>query len=188
MTNKLDINNCRKCGAKNPESNQYCASCGAILQVSTAMIAAQPKSAFLQYHRFQNRWLIISIFVLLGVWVISALATLVFSALFLNISVESMTFGETEMTTSAIPILFHGLGILSVSFFLAGFFISRIARDTKIVETVVSAIIVSIFIGVSGTIISADFLIASLLLGLPGAVAVGLGARMGGKKFERKQC
>ncbi len=185
MENELNIGKCRKCGTDNPQSNQYCASCGAILKVSTGMIEAQPKPVVPFVHRFEKRWLLAAIFVFMGVWAISVILLVVFSWLFFNATVTEFKLGETGIQTRLLPVLFPALGAATVLYFSSGVLISRLARDAKVAETVLAAIIIAIGIGIAGSVVSSDFFIASSLFGTPGVVAAGLGARFGGKKFMR---
>jgi hypothetical protein len=185
MENELNTGKCRKCGAENPQSNQYCASCGAILKVSTGMIEAQPKPVMPFVHRFEKRWLFAAIFVFMGVWVISLILLVVFSWLFFNAAVTEFKFGQTDIQTRLLPVLLPTLGTATVLYFSAGVLISRLARDAKVAETVLAAIFIAIGIGIAGSVISSDSFIASSLFGTPGVIAAGLGARFGGKKFMR---
>ena len=185
MENELNIGQCRKCGAKNPQSNQYCASCGAILKVSTGMIEAQPQPVLPFVHRFEKRWLLASIFVFFGVWVLTMVLLFVFSLLFFDAFVTELKFGETGIQTRLLPVLIPTLGTATVLYFSAGVLVSRLARDAKVAEAVIAAIIIALVIGIAGSMISSDFFIASTLFGTPGVIAAGLGARFGGKKFMR---
>lgn len=152
------------------------------------MIEAQPKAAVPLYHSFQKRWLVISVFALFGFAALCAVLVMVIAAFLFDMSVSDVEFGKTGVQTTAVQILLLAMLIFCAVFFGAGVLISRLAKDRKMVETAAASVIISIFIGVSGNMISSDFFIVALLLGLPGTVAVALGARIGGKPFERKQC
>ncbi|MBN2716094.1 MAG: zinc ribbon domain-containing protein [Deltaproteobacteria bacterium] len=185
MKDSTDTIVCRKCGAPNPPGNDYCASCGAILLVSTGMMKAQPKPAVPLMHRFENRWLLMSVFAFLGVWVLSVVVFVVFARYFFDISLSEEQFGQTDIRTRFMPVLLPTLAAVTLMYFGAGWMISQLARDTKTAESVIGAVIVSVLVGSAGSMVSSDFLLASLLLGTPGIIAAGLGARFGGKKFER---
>lgn len=183
--NKLDTDNCRKCGAKNPPENEYCASCGAVLLVSTSQMKAQPKPVVPLVHRFEKRWLVTSIFVFFGVWVMSLVAFFVFANLFFDASLADIKFGETDLHASWMPVLAPALAVAMLMYLGAGMLISQLATDSKTLETVFGALIVSVLVGSSGSMVSSDFLLASVLFGIPGVMAAGFGARLGGKKFKR---
>ena len=177
--------NCRKCGALNPAQNDYCASCGAILQVSTSMMKAQPKPVTPVVHRFEQRWLLTAVFVFLGVWVLSLVFFVVFARFFFHASINDMSFGETGIQTRMMPVLLPALAVATLLYLGAGVLISQLAQTAKTLETIIAAALVSILIGVAGSIISSDFLLVSVLVGAPGVVVAGIGARLGGKKNKR---
>ncbi|MBN2526878.1 MAG: zinc ribbon domain-containing protein [Deltaproteobacteria bacterium] len=185
MGNKLNIDNCRKCGAANPPSNQYCAACGAVLQVSTAMMAAQPKAVAPHMHQFEKKWLFASIFVFLGVFVICVALFFVFATLFLDAVATDVAFGETALKTGLIKVMVFTLILVTVLYFAAGILVSRLAQDKKTLEAALGTMISSIAVGIGGSLFSSDFLLLSLVCGIPGAAIAALGARIGGRKYMR---
>ena len=70
---------CRKCGTENPVTNEYCCSCGAVLQISTSVMKAQPKAKLPIVNSFQIKWVFTGLFVILGLGTVaSALALFIF--------------------------------------------------------------------------------------------------------------
>lgn len=186
MSESLKTDKCRKCGAGNPTTNQYCASCGAILQISTGMMEAQPKAVTPSYHSFEKRWLLISVFVLFGFVAVAAGVIVLLASIFFQASVSDMEFGLTGINTSAIGMIVLTVIVVSGLFFGAGMLISSLAKDVKQTETVLASIIVALIIGIFGQIVSSDFLWVSLLFFIPSTICVGIGAWVGGTRYARR--
>jgi hypothetical protein len=171
--------NCRKCDALNPVSNAYCAECGAVLKVSTALVKAQPGRVLPYLHEFKFRWLLAGSFVMLGCAVLAMALIALLTALMLG---ESRTLTLSGMGSAFGAVV---VGVTVLVFAFGGLILSSLSRDTRIAESVLASFLAAVLVGIAGHHFSGDFLLLVLLLAVPCAIAAGVGARFGGKNRKR---
>lgn len=169
---------CRKCGEPNPETNQYCQKCGAVLHVSTRMVQAQPKAIHPIIHKFSKRWLLIGLFTMLGAATFAALIAFVLLIFVFSIKIGSANGGL--LNTGAVGVFILVALVFLCAFGIGGFLITWISKKVRVLEPALSALIVVLIVGVLGRSISTDALIGALLLSVPSAVFAGLGGWIGG--------
>ena len=172
MQAEHDIQNiepCRKCGALNPESNEYCSNCGAVLKISTNVMRAQPKVSVPIINRFKIKWVLMGIFVMLGTGTIATILTLLIGiSLFKRNGAGNLS--ELFFTISL---------LMGLSFMTGGAIMSFMSKSSKIAESILASILAALLFGFAGSSISSDILNASLILIIPGALIAGLGAFLG---------
>ena len=172
MQNKSDTQikePCRKCGSLNPNSNEYCSSCGAVLKISTNLMRAQPKIVVPIISRFKIKWVIMGIFIMLGTGTIAISLTLLIGiSLFKRHGADNLS--ELFFTISF---------LMGLSFMTGGAIMSLMSKSSKIAESIFASILAALLFGFAGSSVSSDILKASLILIVPGALIAGLGAFLG---------
>ena len=161
---------CRKCGADNPTSNQYCKKCGAVLSVSTSVVRAQRVPVSPVDTRFKMRYVIVGAFVMLGLAAV-AIGIALLCGVKSGIGEHGLVGGLLMFTVS--------IGaVFIVSFGLSGLLLSQLAGRSVGRESFIAAALVIAVLGVVGSTVVFDLLIAAGLLLLPTAFAAWLGARL----------
>lgn len=168
---------CRKCKTPNPATNQYCRSCGAVLQVSTSLIEAQPKTILPFVRRFRWKWFALGVPVILGT---ATLAMVGFAAIAFAIFDMSYRAGTLASLGSQAPWLaVAGCGAFLLAFVLGGLIVGRVARQRLIAEPALSSLFVLGVLAAVGTPVSRDAALVAAGFALPSAAAAGLGSWLG---------
>ena len=170
---------CRKCGTPNPMENIYCRKCGAVLSVSTGVIRAQRKPLVLRYAGMKWRFVPAGLFIMLGV---AALGLGAAALLGVGPALSGGELGAGILNT----ILFIGL-LFFIAFFIGGAVLSLISRRTAGPEAILASILAVMLLGVIGSALATDLLIAAAVALLPSAGAAWLGARVGALGVEAKR-
>ena len=165
---------CRKCGTPNPEANQYCRGCGAVLNVSTAMVEAQRSLLLPASRGIKLRWIALGAASMLG------FAAVLVGAL---VVVVGATAGAAAGGGSVADRL-RGLPIaasvvLLLAFGLGGVSVAWMSRGRTVLEPVISSLAVLALLGAAASTLSADAVWVAALLALPGALLAGLGGWVG---------
>ncbi len=188
MSTEQNDSICRKCGTQNPATNQYCAECGAVLAVSTVQMRAQSVSFVPNLKKFRVRYMISTIFVMMG----SSFVVLIAMGILIkfSISFDSLTAANTFRTIgqkTPILVIVSALFVLS-AFFLSGWLTARMSKSKASIESFVAALVVFAIVGGAFWAVSDDAIIVSLVFAIPCAVVAALGARLGckgsGKRIE----
>jgi hypothetical protein len=179
----MDAQPCRKCQTPNPATNQYCRKCGAVLQVSTTMVEAQPKTILPFVKRFRWKWVALGVPVILGAATIALVGFAAIAAVVLGASAGT---GSLSSLGSRAPGLAIGGGVaLLVAFALGGLVVGKMARERSIAEPALAALIVLGVLAAAGTSLSGDALLIAAVLALPCAAAAGFGGGFGAGAQKR---
>ena len=172
---------CRKCGTHNPQENIYCRKCGAVLSVPTGLIRAQRKPLVPQNMGMKWRYVPVGLFIMLGVAALSLGAA---ALLGVGPALLGGALGAGILNT----ILFIGF-LFFITFFIGGAVLSFICRRAATVEAILASILAVLLLGVVGSALATDLLIAAAVALLPSAGAAWLGARVGafGNKTKRAE-
>ena len=170
---------CRKCGTENPQENIYCRKCGTVLSVSTGLIRAQRKPLSLRSTGMKWRYVPVGLFVMLGV---AAVGIGTAAVLGIGPALLGGELGAGIMNT----ILFIGM-LFFVAFFVGGAVLSLICRRTAAAESMLASILAVLLLGVVGSALATDLLIAAAVALLPSVGAAWIGARIGGIGIEAKR-
>lgn len=163
---------CRKCGTPNPEDNVYCRKCGALLDISTREIEAQPKPVMPEEEGIRWRYVGVGIFVLLGLTVcfLGAAAYVGFR----------MNLGQSGLT-GLVADFFTFLTVMGVLFLLAfgigGVVMGWISSRAVTKEVMIAAVVVIGLLGAAGAALTDDLLIVAAILLLPSMGAAWLGTK-----------
>jgi hypothetical protein len=168
---------CRKCKTPNPATNQYCRSCGAVLQVSTTLLKAQPKTLLPFVRKFRWKWVALGVPVILGAATIALLGFTLAAAVLLD---AGATGGTLRSLGSRAPGMAVAGGVaFLLAFALGGLVVGRMARQRSIAEPALAALIVLGLLAAAGTPLSGDAALIAAVLALPAAIAAGLGGSFG---------
>ena len=163
---------CRKCGTANPSGNAYCRKCGVVMSVSTGLIRAQRSPLKIRDTGMKWRFVPVGLLIMIGT---IALGTGVSTVLGLR---PMMMGGDATAgllgSAIATTILFF------VSFFVGGALLSRLSKRTATPEAVLSSALAILLLGVIGSALAADLMIAAGIALIPSAGAAWLGAHVGG--------
>ena len=175
---------CRKCKTLNPSSNQYCLSCGAVLNVSTAMVRAQPKTLMPLRNRFSWKWLLLGTLAMLG---ISALALVGGGALLASSIGAAVGSGSLTSTAAKAP----GMAVLCavlflLSFLLGGWAVARMSKGRTVIEPVIASLLVLGILGGASASLSPDAIWIAAVAALPCALVSALGGWIGELGFRKK--
>jgi len=170
---------CRKCGAPNPLSNEYCRKCGALLDVATAEIKAQRRPILPSVREIHWRWVGMSALVILGLMailmgVLSLVAWLVFDVI--N-KAKFHDFGS--MTDELAGLAIAAFTLFVISFGLGGLVVAWLTNQRTVVEPTIAAFVVLALLGVVGSAITDDALWAAAVMLVPSAALAGLGGHVG---------
>lgn len=168
---------CRKCKTPNPSTNQYCRSCGAVLQVSTALVEAQPKTILPFVRRFRWKWVALGVPVILGAATIALVGFAIVASLLLG---AGATGGSLASLGSRAPgLAVAGGAVFLLAFALGGLVVGRMARERSIAEPALASLIVLGVLAAAGSALSGDAALVAAVLALPAAVAAGFGGSFG---------
>ena len=175
-----DMEPCRKCGTKNPKSNQYCLSCGAVLSVSTSMVRAQPKTLLPFTDRFRWRWVFLGTLAILGTTTLALGGVSVTAALVLGSKLKA---GSLSAIGARVPgLAVAGAAVFLGAFALGGWIVARMARGKTIAEPALSAILALGLLAGAGSALSPDALMLAAALTLPCVFMAALGGWFGGRQ------
>ena len=171
------MRNCRKCGSPNPDSNQYCAKCGCVLDVATSMVRAQPRTFIPFVQKFRWRWVALCALVMMGTATLAAAGV---GAAAVGMLSEGMASGSLGALAAKAP----GLAVLAgaaalAAFALGGLVSARMSRGRTVAEAALAALAVLGLLAVVGSSFSSDAPLGAALLALPCAFAAALGAWLG---------
>jgi hypothetical protein len=179
----MDARPCRKCNTPNPATNQYCRSCGAVLQVSTTLVKAQPKTILPFVRRFRWKWVALGVPVILGATTIALLGFALVATVLLGATAGA---GSLSSIGSRAPGLLVAGGIVVLAAFaLGGLAVGRMAKERSIAEPALASLVVLGVLAVAGTTISGDAALIAAVLALPCAAAAGFGGGFGGRKKQK---
>lgn len=168
---------CRKCKTPNPATNQYCRSCGAVLQVSTTLVKAQPKTLLPFVRKFRWKWVALGVPVILGAATIALLGFAVAAAVLLDAGATSGSLSSLGSRAPGMAIV--GGVVFLLAFALGGLVVGRMARERSIAEPALASLIVLGVLAVAGTPLSGDAALIAAVLALPAAIAAGFGGSFG---------
>lgn len=177
MENRLEP--CRKCGSPNPKTNQYCRSCGAVLEVSTTLVKAQRSWILPAAKGIRWKWVVFGAFATLG------LAGVLLAGLYLIASLllsDTAGLGVTDLASLRDELL--GFVIVSAALFLLAFGLggvatSLVARRRAVIESAIAAFFVLILFGAVGISVTSDAVVVAAVLALPCVALAGLGGWIG---------
>jgi len=173
---------CRKCGEVNPLSNEYCASCGAVLTIATSEMHAQPLAVQPDLKRFEFKWVITGVLIMLGTGTLAVAAGVLW-----GVVVFRNGLGGVEGIESTASKMLVVLSILTgISFAAGGAIISIMSKKARIAEAVVSSMLAAALLGIAGLNISSDFLNAIFMMVIPGSLLAGAGAHAAAKVTGEK--
>ena len=173
----MDTRPCRKCKTPNPVTNQYCRSCGAVLQVSTTLVKAQPKTILPLVRKFRWKWVALGVPVILGAATIALLGFVVVAALLFD---SATTGGSLSTLGSRAPGLAIAGGVVFLlAFALGGMVVGRMAGERSIAEPALASLLVLGLLAAAATPLSGDAALIAAVLALPAAIAAGFGGSFG---------
>ena len=169
---------CRKCQAPNPESNQYCRQCGAVLAVSTHMVRAQKSTLKPLTRGFRWRWVALGALVLLGTNTLAVVAVGVLAGSLVARAAAEGSLGALGARAPGMALA--ALAAFALAFVLGGALTSVLSRLRRTTEPALAALIVLALLGAAGTTLSTDAALLAALAALPSALAAALGGWIGG--------
>jgi hypothetical protein len=172
---------CRKCSAENPDTNQYCKNCGAVLEVSTKMVMAQPKTIIPPIKRIKKRWIIYGMLIMFGSIAVATLLSSFIIFMIFNASDKNIT--ELWYNNPGLPVFI--VAIYLILFFAGGLIITVITKSVTVAEPAIAAVLAIICIGAAAGSISGDALYGVMILTIPGSVSSAAGGWAG--KFFAKE-
>jgi hypothetical protein len=173
----METRPCRKCKTPNPVTNQYCRSCGAVLQVSTTLVKAQPKTILPLVRKFRWKWVALGVPVILGAATIALLAFVAASALLLD---SAATSGSLSSLGARAPgLVVFGGAMFLLAFALGGLVVGRMSGQRSIAEPALASLVVLGVLAAAGTPLSGDAALIAAVLALPAAIAAGFGGSFG---------
>jgi hypothetical protein len=175
-----DMGPCRKCGTQNPQSNQYCLSCGAVLNVSTAMVRAQPKTLIPFTDRFRWRWVVLGTLAILGTATIALVGVSVTAMLVLESELEAGSLGSIGARVPGLAVA--GAAVFLGAFALGGWIVAQMSRGKTIAEPALSAMLVLGLLAGAGSALSPDALMLAAALTLPCVFMAAAGGWFGGRQ------
>jgi hypothetical protein len=164
---------CRKCATSNREDNVYCKKCGAVLDVQTTAVKAQKKPVVPQLKEMRWRYVLVGVFVMLGV--VSLMSAVAF------FTGQGLGFGSLGIDGFASEIIRTGAiaaGLFFVAFALSGAVLTWLAKSRITREVTVAVTLVLAVLGVVGSLLTDDALIVAGLLWAPSVAFALLGARL----------
>jgi len=170
------LESCRKCGTPNPKTNQYCKSCGAVLNVATAMVRAQPRTLMPFRERFRWRWVFLGALVMLGIGAFAVVGIGIAGAVLLG---AAATGSLTDIGSRAPGFAAAAGGVFLLAFALGGFAVAKMSKGRTVAEPAVASLMVLALIGATSMALSPDALVAAAILALPGALAAAAGGWFG---------
>ncbi len=175
-----DMEPCRKCGTPNPQSNQYCLSCGAVLSVSTSMVRAQPKTLLPFTNQFRWRWVVLGTLAILGTTTLALTGVAVTAVLVMESDMKTGSLGSIGARVPGLVIA--GAAVFLGAFALGGWIVARMARGKTIAEPALAAILVLGLLAGAGSALSPDALMAAAAMTLPCVFMAAVGGWFGGKR------
>ena len=175
-----DMEPCRKCGTKNPRSNQYCLSCGAVLNVSTAMVRAQPKTLLPFTDRFRWRWVVLGTLAILGTTTLALGGVFATAMLLLKSELKTGSIGTIGARMPGLAVA--GAVVFLGAFALGGLIVARMSRGKTIAEPALAAILVLGLLAAAGSALSPDALMLAAAMTLPCVFMAALGGWFGGRQ------
>jgi hypothetical protein len=173
----MDALPCRKCQTPNPATNQYCRKCGAVLQVATALVQAQPKTLLPFTRRFRWRWVALGVPVILGAATLAVVGIAVAATAVLD---SNETAGSLAALGSRAPGLAVGAGAaFLLAFAVGGLVVGRMAKERSIAEPALASLVVLCLLAAAASPLSGDAPLIAAVLALPAALAAGLGGWFG---------
>ena len=167
---------CRKCGAGNPDTNEYCVGCGAMLKVSTMAMEAQPRAVVPVIRRFSVRWMLLGVPVMLGMGAVAAGIGVLLGVLATGVT------GGGSLRGMATHFLLTLGALVAVFFAAGGAMMSRFSGEARVAEAAIGAVLSALLMGLAAMSLGADLLVAALVLSVPGALVAGIGAVFGAKR------
>ena len=162
---------CRKCGTMNPAENAYCRKCGVVMSISTGLIRAQRKPLMLRSKGIRWRWVPLGALIMLGT---AALGTVGGAALGLRPILGGDAKAALLGSAISTVVLFF------VAFFIGGLLLSRLCGRPAFPEALAASVLAVLLLGMVGSVLATDLVIAAGLVLLPSAGAAWLGAYAGG--------
>jgi len=170
---------CRKCGKPNPSSNDYCRQCGALLEISTAMLQAQKRPIMPIVKGLSWKWILISTLVTIGFAAVLLSGVALLAWLFFD---RASSPGPTDLASTLKDFAGFAAGGVTaflLAFGLASFTIARIAGRPTAIEAVISAFAVHSLLATVGSALTSDAIYVAILMVIPSAVVAGLGGKVG---------
>jgi magnesium-transporting ATPase (P-type) len=167
---------CRKCRTPNPQENVYCRKCGAVLGVATALVRAQRKPIKPLNTGMRWRHVFIGVFVMLGIAAVFIAIATIFGL--------QPTVGQSATGRGILNLALTALGLFIVAFFLGGVILARLSKQPATRESVLASVLAVLMLGVVGSVMTIDLLIAAAVALLPSIGAAWLGARISGLKLD----
>jgi len=168
---------CRKCQTPNPVTNQYCRSCGAVLQVSTTLVKAQPKTILPFARKFRWKWVVLGVPVILGAATIAIVGFTVAAAVLLDPGAASGSLSSLGSRAPGLTVA--GGAVFLAAFVLGGLVLGRMAGERSIAEAALASLIVLGVLAAAGTPLSNDAALIAAVLALPASIAAGIGGSFG---------
>jgi hypothetical protein len=163
---------CRKCGTDNPVENVYCKKCGAVLGVATSVVRAQRAPLSIASTGIRRRYILLGVPMMVG---ITAVIIGVTAVLGLQ-TMLSRSGTEKGLLNSALM----AVVLFVVSFFPSGLLLARMTRRSVVKEAMIASVLAVLLLGVLGSAVTTDLLIAACVALVPSVGAAWLGARIGG--------
>ncbi|MCU0663028.1 MAG: hypothetical protein MUC50_11965 [Myxococcota bacterium] len=166
---------CRKCGAPNPPSNQYCRKCGVVLSLSTAMMQRQGKPILPPVREVSWHMVLLACALCLGFSVLTQ-GTLAAISVGLGLKLGP-DLGSAMRSLVGVLAISGGLFLLSCA--LTGAAITWLARRTLVKEPAIGVVLMSAVVGGCLAVLSTDALVVAAIASVPGAAAAALGGLLG---------
>ncbi len=174
---------CRKCRTLNPVGNQYCRKCGAVLEVSTTEVRAQPRPIKPTIKEIRWRWIALGALVVLGV--VTLLLGIFITLTYL---IMSSTFEQTKDLAAAAEhfggVMAGGAMVFIAAFGIGGAATTWLSRQSSFVEPALSALIVVVLLTIIATSMVDGALWITGILVAPCIFMAGLGGRLAGRKVK----
>jgi hypothetical protein len=171
------LKSCRKCGAPNPDGNQYCHKCGCVLDVATSMVRAQPKTLLPFVQTFRWRWVALSALAIMGTTALAAAGLGAGAAGLLDRGIADGSLGSIATRAPGMAAVAGAVALLA--FALGGLASARMSRGRTIAEAGAGALIAVALWTAVGSSLSTDALLVGALLALPCAIAAAFGGWLG---------
>jgi len=167
-----DAKICRKCGTNNRPDNSYCRKCGAVLDITTAAINAQPKPVTPDPKGIRWRYVGVGIFVMLGLTsCFLGAAAVLYSVLDVGKSGLSGLVADLFVFIGFVGVLFL------IAFGLGGVVMAWLSRRPVTKEVTIATVAVIALLGAAGSTLTADMLIVAGIVIMPSVAAAWLGTK-----------
>jgi hypothetical protein len=170
---------CRKCQAPNPKTNQYCRSCGALLDVSTTLINAQRSWILPAAKGIRWKWVLLGAFAMLGFVAILIGGLSLVTAVVAGDEIGARVTDLAGLARELFGLVIAATALFLVAFGLGGLATSLVARRRTVLESVIAGLAALLLLGAVSTALAVDAVWVVLVLALPSAALAGLGGWIG---------